>query len=83
MILFDFLCPKHGTFEKLVFPKERTARCPVCGDLCKRIISAPRLHADPTDEDFPTLYRKWGDKRTRAVNEAEKRYQEHGEDTYA
>lgn len=66
-ILFDFGCtadPKH-TFEELVEPETRELCCPRCGELAKRLISAPTIDPDMgLSNDFPSMARKW-EKKTR------------------
>ena len=45
MPLYDYSCPQHGNFSRLLPLARRNEEigCPDCGGLSERVISAPRL----------------------------------------
>ncbi len=43
MIMHDFRCKDCGRFEALVHKDDTEESCPDCGQLCARIMSAPRV----------------------------------------
>lgn len=82
LLLFDFLCPKCGTFEDLAKSDVRYSPCPRCQSPAPRQISAVRIDrsamalsdsATPTSIDhFERVHRQ-----RRAIED--KHYAEHGD----
>ena len=44
MRMFQYECPEHGKFEKLLKEKKDTQPCPECGKDSKKIIGSPSVH---------------------------------------
>jgi hypothetical protein len=49
LALFDFECPEHGIFESLIDRKFWLEKCPVCGKMCHKIISACKINVANDD----------------------------------
>lgn len=80
--IFDFRCNAGHVTERYISDEAQFIECPECKQRADRLISAPMFKFDPKDLAFGTYYRKWGQQRNEYAKIANKRYREHGEDTY-
>ena len=58
-ILFDFRCAAGHVSEHFVDAEARAVRCPECGFLASRQISAPRAQLEGITGAFPSAADKW------------------------
>lgn len=82
LILHDYACGCSNTFEELVEADKRdSVKCPLCGSLAKRQLSAPRLDTrlGVDAASFPTLGDKWVRNRAQRQRIEEARKREHGD----
>jgi hypothetical protein len=49
LALFDFECPEHGIFEELIDRRFWLEKCPKCGKMCHKIISACKINVANDD----------------------------------
>jgi PHP family Zn ribbon phosphoesterase len=57
--LFDFVCAKGHTTEKLVNDANLAVQCNTCGALAYKGVSAPRFKLEGFTGNFPTAYDRW------------------------
>ena len=61
MPLYEYECPKHGTFEKIQkFSDPPLTKCPTCGGPVERLLSAPAIQFKGTGW-YITDYARKGD----------------------
>lgn len=78
---FDYQCRGGHEFEEFV---DRNApekvKCPVCGELSSRVLSAPRIDGSLGLDalSFPTMGDKWVRQRRQHQTIEERRKREHG-----
>lgn len=59
MRIFDYRCCGK-VFEKLTRNADQdNVKCPECGQLAKKLLSAPQIALDGTDPGFPDAYDRW------------------------
>ena len=80
LILYDWRCPAHGTFERLAKSSDKTIECPECDQVSVRLISAPHIALSGTDSDFPRAYEKWEKTRKQKEVQDNKFFADHGVD---
>jgi putative FmdB family regulatory protein len=49
MPLYDFSCPRHGTFEEFADHKKWFEKCPTCGKKSHRLLSVGRINVANED----------------------------------
>ena len=61
MILYDYICPRHGAFESLETMGKTVSACPHCGKDSKRQLTMPHLnyYRMGVDPDMTTAADKW------------------------
>lgn len=82
LILFDFECPSHGTFEELVNSQETETPCPECGLNAKRQLSAPRIghmQMATSASASPESVAKWERAHRQQKAKEERSEREHGD----
>lgn len=67
MIIVDFCCEQNHVLESFVSRETQEIDCPICGNVAKRIISAPRFILDGCSGDFPTAADKWVKQREEKI----------------
>ena len=61
MPLYEYECPKHGTFEKIQkFSDPPLTKCPTCGGPVERLLSAPAIQFKGTGWYITDYARKSG-----------------------
>ena len=66
MMLFDYDCPRCGTFEAWGSAGDKH-RCPKCRKLSVQKVSAPGFTLDYIKEGFPRAWRRWAEQHEKPV----------------
>jgi ribosomal protein L37AE/L43A len=61
--MFEFVCANSHRTEALVHFSTQEHTCPVCGEVGKRVISAPTMKLEGFTGSFPSAYDSWERKR--------------------
>lgn len=61
--MFEFICANSHRTEALVKSETQEHICSVCGEVSKRVISAPSMKLEGFTGSFPTAYDSWERKR--------------------
>jgi putative FmdB family regulatory protein len=70
MPIYEYVCPKHGKFDRVILTDSGdSARCPKCGIVSKRILSAPAVVKVVHNEVLPFDARERVDDRARLMKD--------------
>ncbi len=57
--LYEFKCTKCETVSEIYTEYVKESKCPVCGAVANKIISAPRVHLEGWSGSFPGAAMQW------------------------
>ncbi len=70
--MFEFVCANSHRTEALVKSETQEHICSVCGEVSKRVISAPSMKLEGITGSFPSAYDSWNRKRAEKLAQERK-----------